>query len=171
MSKSVQMRKEDELQRLRNAVDEEKRQCLEVQKQLDRANAEFEEFVSMAAHNLRESLRDVAAFSQLIAETYACRLDSEAGGVLDRIQEGAARMQSLLADVVDYWSTSTGDRQSSPTDMEAVLRQALLGMDKQIAERSAIVTHDPLPMVYGDFGTPSALGKSGPVTLGWIDHC
>jgi chemotaxis family two-component system sensor kinase Cph1 len=61
-------------------------------------------------------------------------------------------MQSLLADVVDYWSTSTGDRQSSPTDMEAVLRQALLGMDKQIAERSAIVTHDPLPMVYGDFG-------------------
>ncbi|MGO9256961.1 MAG: sensor histidine kinase [Bryobacteraceae bacterium] len=153
MSKSVQMRKEDELQRLRNAVDEEKRQCLEVQKQLDRANAEFEEFVSMAAHNLRESLRDVAAFSQLIAETYACRLDSEAGGFLDRIQEGAARMQSLLADVVDYWSTSTGDRQSSPTDMEAVLRQALLGMDKQIAERSAIVTHDPLPMVYGDFGT------------------
>ena len=93
---------------------------------MDRANAEFEEFVSMAAHNLRESLRDVASFSQLMAETYAGRLDSDAGVFLERIQEGAARMQSLLADVVDYWATGAGDRQSSRTDMEAVLRQALL---------------------------------------------
>ena len=60
-------------------------------------------------------------------------------------------MQSLLTDVVDYWATCTGERQSSRTDMEAVLRQALLSTDKQIAERSAIVTHDPLPPVCGDF--------------------
>ena len=124
---------------------------IEVQRQLDRASAEFEEFVSMAAHNLRESLRDVASFSQLMAETYAGRLDSDAGVFLERIQEGAARMQSLLADVVDYWATGAGGRQSSRTDMEAVLCQALLSTDKQIAERSAIVTHDPLPAVTGDF--------------------
>jgi light-regulated signal transduction histidine kinase (bacteriophytochrome) len=113
--------------------------------------AEFEEFVSMAAHNLRESLRDVASFSQLMAETYAGRLDSDAGVFLERIQEGAARMQSLLADMVDYWATGTGDRQASPTDMEAVLSQALLSTDRQITVRSAIVTHDPLPRVCGDF--------------------
>jgi light-regulated signal transduction histidine kinase (bacteriophytochrome) len=105
----------------------------------------------MAAHNLRESLRDVASFSQLMAETYDNRLDPDAGAFLARIQEGAARMQSLLADVVDYWATSTGDRQSSRADMEAALRQALLSADKQVTERSAIVTHDPLPRVCGDF--------------------
>ena len=107
----------------------------------------------MAAHNLRESLRDVASFSQLMAEAYAGRLDSDAGVYLKRIQEGAARMQSLLADVVDYWATGTGDRQSSRTDMEAVLCQALLSTNRQITERSAIVTHDPLPVVMGDFET------------------
>jgi light-regulated signal transduction histidine kinase (bacteriophytochrome) len=113
--------------------------------------AEFEEFVSMAAHNLREPLRDVASFSQLLAETYAGRLDPEAGVFLERIREGAARMQSLLADMVDYWAAGAGDRQPSPTDMEAVLSLALLSTDKQIAERSATVTHDPLPAVTGDF--------------------
>jgi light-regulated signal transduction histidine kinase (bacteriophytochrome) len=118
---------------------------------LDRTNLEFEEFVSMAAHNLREPLRDVASFSQLMAETYAGRLDSDACVFLERILDGAARMQSLLADVVDYWAADTGDRQASRTDMEAVLRQALLCTDKQITERSAIVTHDPLPRVSGDF--------------------
>jgi light-regulated signal transduction histidine kinase (bacteriophytochrome) len=147
----VQDRAEDEIQRLRKALDEETGRCLDVQQQLDRANAEIEEFVSMAVHHLREPLRDVAIFSELLAGTCAGRLDPEAGGFLDRIQEGAARMLSLLADVVDYWSASTGNRESSPADMEAVLRQALLGMDHQIAERSAIVTHDPLPRVYGDF--------------------
>jgi light-regulated signal transduction histidine kinase (bacteriophytochrome) len=118
---------------------------------LDQANADFEEFVSRAAHNLRESLRDVAAYGQLMAETYAGRLDSDAGVFLDRIQAGAARMESLLADMVDYWATDTRDRRASRTDMEAVLNQALLVTDKQIAERGAIVTHDPLPAVTGDF--------------------
>ncbi len=60
-------------------------------------------------------------------------------------------MQSLLADVVDYWTTGTRDRQISRTDMEAVLSQALLSTDKKISERNAIVTHDPLPPVRGDF--------------------
>jgi two-component system, chemotaxis family, sensor kinase Cph1 len=134
MGNSGQDHEEDELARLRKALD-----------------SEFEEFVSMAAHNLREPLRDVAAFSQLMAETYAGRLDSDAGVFLGRIQEGAARMQSLLAGMVDYWATDAGGRQLSPTDMEAVLRQALLYADKQITERSAIVTHDPMPAVTGDF--------------------
>jgi light-regulated signal transduction histidine kinase (bacteriophytochrome) len=123
----------------------------EIERTRTALEAEFEEFVSMAAHNLRESLRDVASFSQLMAETYAGRLDSDAGVFLERIQEGAARMQSLLADVVDYWAAGAGDRQASPTDMEAVLSQALLSTDRQITVRSAIVTHDPLPRVCGDF--------------------
>jgi len=134
MGDSDHNRAEDEIERTRTALE-----------------AEFEEFVSLAAHNLHESLRDVASFSQLMAETYAGRLDSEADVFLERIREGAAKMQSLLADVVDYWATGTDDRQLSPTDMEAVLRQALLSTDQQITERSAILTHDPLPAVTGDF--------------------
>ena len=122
-----------------------------LQKALKRANSEFEEFISMAAHNLREPLRDVAAFSQLMSETYAGRLDPDAGVFLERIQEGAAQMQSLLADMVDYWAAGEGERQFSRTDMEAVLRQTLLCTEKQIAERSAGVTSDPLPSVMGDF--------------------
>ncbi|HXN46955.1 MAG TPA: ATP-binding protein [Bryobacteraceae bacterium] len=119
---------------------------------LDKANADFEEFVSRAAHNLRESLRDVASYSQLMAETQADRLDSDAGVCLDRIREGAAHMESLLADMVDYWATDTDSRKASRTEMEAVLSQALLLTDRAITERAATVTHDPLPAVMGDFG-------------------
>jgi light-regulated signal transduction histidine kinase (bacteriophytochrome) len=151
MGNSGQDRAAVEIETLRQALDAETQRCIEVQRQLDRANAEFEEFVSMAAHNLRESLRNVASSSELMAETHAGRPDSDAGILLDRIRQGAARMQSLLAGVVDYWATCNSGRQSSRTDMEAVLSQALLSTDRQIAERNAIVTHDPLPPVCGDF--------------------
>jgi light-regulated signal transduction histidine kinase (bacteriophytochrome) len=123
----------------------------EVRRQLDRANAAFEEFVSRAAHNLREPLRDIASHSQLMSESYAGRLDSDADVCLARIREGAERAQSLLGDVVDYWAMDGVDRQSHSIDMEAVLLQALLCADRQMAARGAVVTHDPLPRVTGDF--------------------
>jgi len=142
---------EQNIERLRQALDAETRARAEVQRQLDRERAEFEEFVSTAAHNQRESLREVASFAQLMAETYAGRLDSGAGAFLDRIQEAAARMQSLLGGVVDYWAAGAGGAQPSRTDMEAALGEALLSLDRRISERGAIVTHDPLPAVTGDF--------------------
>src|SRR5476649_997872 len=131
-----------------------------MKRQLDGAGAEFEEFISLAAHNLRESLRQVASFSQLMAENYAGRLDSDADAYLGRIRDGAARMQSLLTGVVDYWAnraTDTGAR--SRTDMEAVLCQALLYTDQQIKETKAIVTHHPLPAVTGDRSEERRVGK------------
>ena len=141
---------EVEIERLSRALETETRLRLDMQRRLDRANSDFEQFISMATHNLREPLRDVAGFSQLLAETYACSLESDALGFLDRIQQGAASIQSVLAAVVDY-TTAISDRQPARTDMEAVLCQALLRADKQIAARNAVVTHDPLPPAIGDF--------------------
>src|ERR1035441_10178935 len=49
MVKSEQGRMEDEIERLRKALDAETGRCLEVQKQLDRASAEFEEEIGRAS--------------------------------------------------------------------------------------------------------------------------
>jgi light-regulated signal transduction histidine kinase (bacteriophytochrome) len=144
-------RTEEEIERLREALEMETRQRLQVQRHLERANAEFEEFVSIASHGLLESLRIVGSHSELIAETYTGRLDSDADLFFGRIQGGVAKMQSLLADMVEYWTTYGAGPQSSLSDMEAVLRQAVLCADKQLKEGKAIVTHDPLPAVMGNF--------------------
>ncbi len=143
----------EEIDRLRQALEAEARNCLDIQRQLVRANAEFEEFVSTSAHDMRQSLRGVASYSQLLAETCSGRLDADANASLGHIQEETAKMQSLLTGIVDYWAAGARDRDLAPTDMDAVLAQALLFKDKLIAERGAIVTHDPLPAVMGDFAT------------------
>src|ERR1051326_3211924 len=97
MSNPDQTKSCNECERLRQELEQ-------VQTKLDRSNAAFEEFISMAAHNLRQSMRDVASFSQLISENYAGSFDSESAMFLQKVQEGTASAQALLADVVDYWS-------------------------------------------------------------------
>ncbi len=141
-------RTDNERLRAESASEEE----IGLRKQLDRANADFEEFISMAAHNLRESLREIASYSQLMSENYAGRLDSDAGVFLARIQQGAARMQSLLADMVDYWAVDDG---GPPNLLDGhgggpYVRRYSARIE-QITERSAVVTHDSLPLVTGDF--------------------
>ena len=56
MGNADQSRAADEVEFLRKALDEEAWQRVDLQRQLDQANGEFEEFVSMAAHNLRDIL-------------------------------------------------------------------------------------------------------------------
>jgi light-regulated signal transduction histidine kinase (bacteriophytochrome) len=169
MSKAGQCAMENEIAELRSALDAETRRSIELERKLDRAGAEIDEFVSIAAHNLRESLRDVTAFSQLLVETCSGRMDSETRGYLDRIQDGAARMQSLLAEIVDYWALGAGERHSSRADMEGVLRQVLLFMDHRISERRAAITHDPLPTVMGDAGVLTKV--MGHVIGNAIEYC
>jgi light-regulated signal transduction histidine kinase (bacteriophytochrome) len=157
MSNSHQQGMEDELASLRQLLDAEVRRSLDLQRQLERSSAEFEAFLAMAAHNLREPLREVASFSQLLVETRAGSLDAEALEFLARIREGASTAQSLLSAVVDYWTTPIGAGTFSRVDMETVLDQALLCAASRIAERGAVVTRDPLPAVSGEFGALAKL--------------
>ena len=151
MDTSRENRTESEVERLRDALEMETRQRLQVQRHLERANADFEEFISIASHGLLESLRVIGSYSELIAENHAGRLDSDADLFFARIQDGVAKMQLLLADAVEYWTSDGGGRQLSLADMEAVLRQAVLCTEREITEGRAIVTHDPLPAVTGNF--------------------
>jgi light-regulated signal transduction histidine kinase (bacteriophytochrome) len=151
MSTSETNRAEAESVELRKALDAESEACIDLRRQLDQANLAFEEFVSTAAHNMREPLREIASFSELLAANCAADLDSESLMMLSHIREGAAGIQALLADILDYWSVGVGDRRFYRTDMEAVLIQALFSEVTHIAARDAIVSHDPLPQVDGDF--------------------
>jgi light-regulated signal transduction histidine kinase (bacteriophytochrome) len=106
-----------EIDRLRSALEAETQRRLEAQKQLERASADFEEFISIASHDLRESLRVVGSYAQLLAETYKDRLDPDGQLFLANMQDGVVRMQSLLTDIVAYWSADPVGRQPRRADM------------------------------------------------------
>lgn len=118
--------------------------------ELQRSNAELEQFAYVASHDLQEPLRMVASYCQLIQRRYAAKLDQDANEFINFAVEGAKRMQSLINDLLVYSRVGTKGKPMVATDLEHVLADALANLVIAIEEAGAEITHDPLPQVSGD---------------------
>lgn len=114
---------------------------------LARSNQELEQFAYAASHDLQEPLRKIASYTQLLQQRYKGKFDAEADKFIGYIVDGAYRMQALIRDLLMYSRAGRGELTLEPTDLEAVLAQALSNLETALQTNHATVTHDPLPMV------------------------
>lgn len=123
-----------------------KKQALE----LERSNAELEQFAYVASHDLQEPLRMVASYTQLLAKRYRGRLEADADEFIDYAVDGVNRMQSLIQDLLAFSKLGKRERAFEVTDCSRVLGDALANLRTAIEESGAAVTHDPLPELTAD---------------------
>jgi len=119
-------------------------------KELERSNADLEQFAYVASHDLQEPLRMVTSFTQLLAKRYKGKLDSDADEFVAYIVDGATRMYRLIDDLLAYARLGSRAAEFVPTDCEAILADAVSNPGSAIEENGATVTHDPLPTVMAD---------------------
>jgi len=120
--------------------------------ELARSNAELEQFAYIASHDLQEPLRAVAGMVQLLQRRYAGRLDARADEFIRHAVEGAARMQTLINDLLTYSRVGSRGQPLEPTDCSTVLKNVLANLAVAISESSAVVTYEALPSVRADAG-------------------
>jgi PAS domain S-box-containing protein len=118
--------------------------------ELTRSNQELEQFAYVASHDLQEPLRAVMGYTQLLAKGYSDQLDETGQQYAAYVVEGAARMQQLIQDLLEYSRVGTRDLILTPTHCTAVLERVLECLQPAIAQSSAIITYDPLPIVTAD---------------------
>jgi light-regulated signal transduction histidine kinase (bacteriophytochrome) len=109
------------------------------------------ELVSIAVHDLREPLRAIRASSELLAGTLGNAADETTGRCLRYIQEGVDRMETLIRDIAEYCYGEVRELDLQETDMETVLLEAQRQLSDELKNKEAVLTHDPLPAVTGDF--------------------
>lgn len=119
-------------------------------RELERSNAELEQFAYVASHDLQEPLRMVASFTQLLAERNRGKLDAEADEFIGYAVEGATRMQALIAGLLSFARVGTRARELQPTDAQAVLSRSLHTLDMALRDANATVTNEALPVVAAD---------------------
>ena len=68
--------------------------------QLAAANADLEAFSYSVAHDLRSPIRQIAGFSKILIEEYAAQLPAEARRYLNKVEQGAQQMGSLVDDLL-----------------------------------------------------------------------
>ncbi len=117
---------------------------------LERANQELEHFAYVASHDLREPLRMMHSFTQLLERRYKDRLDQEANEFIAFIIDGATRMEDLIDDLLTYSRVGTRGQEFKPTNMDQVCHQVLSDLKMAIEENDARISCTQLPVVYAD---------------------
>ncbi len=119
-------------------------------RELQRSNAELEQFAYVASHDLQEPLRKVASFCQLIEKRYSGQLDERGEQYIEFAVDGAKRMQQLINDLLAFSRVGRVAAEHTVVDLDDVARQALASLAVAIEETGAEVVVGPLPKVLGE---------------------
>ncbi len=116
---------------------------------LERMNAELEQFAHVVAHDLREPLRMVTCFTQLLSDHYDGQLDERAQRYISHASGAARRMGELLAGLLEY---SHLDRLEATemVPLDRVVDAVISDYSVTLAEEQASISRDPLPAVYAN---------------------
>jgi len=112
----------------------------EHEEELKRSNAELEQFSYAVSHDMRQPLRVISSYLQLLEQSLTGQLDSEKHGYFNFAIDGAKRIDQMLVALLEY--SRVGKMGEPPTWVEsrAVLDEALQFTRPAIAEAHAKLT-------------------------------
>jgi PAS domain S-box-containing protein len=118
--------------------------------ELARSNAELEQFAFVASHDLQEPLRKIRAFGDRLKMKCAQALPVEGADYLERMQNAAARMQTLIADLLTFSRVISRVESFVPVDLGQVVQGVLGDLEVRIEKVGATVEVGELPVIDGD---------------------
>jgi signal transduction histidine kinase len=139
-----------ERKRAEESIKDSARKLADYTKDLERSNADLQQFAYVASHDLQEPLRTVASYCQLLQRRYQGKLDQDADEFISFAVEGASRMQQLINDLLQYSRVGTHGKPLTEIDGAKAASAALENLKIAIEEAGAAVTCDRLPVVVGD---------------------
>lgn len=121
-----------------------------VMKELERSNKELEQFAYAASHDMKEPLRMISSYLQLLSKNYKDKLDEDARDFINYAVDGALRMNTLINDLLLYSRVSSKQREFTPVDLNEIIAEVSGDLEVLINESEAVITYSKLPEVKAD---------------------
>lgn len=119
---------------------------------LAEAYKELEGFSYSVSHDLRAPLRSIVAFSQILEEDYAVKMDDEGRKTVATIVRNGKKMNNLIDDLLKFSKALHKELSRSTIDLNDHVREILEGLRESDWYKNTTVNIQPLPSVSADRG-------------------
>lgn len=102
--------------------------------ELERSNADLEQFSYVASHDLQEPLRVIAGYLELLTDHLGPQLDDEARSWIDSASASAARMSSMIKDLLTFARAGTGGGERETVDLDQSVARAIESVGASLRE-------------------------------------
>lgn len=123
---------------------------LEYSESLSRSNAELQNFAYIASHDLREPLRTISGFLQILQTKYGDSLDDKAKDYIARSVNASVRLHNMIDDILSFSRLETRKKPFAKTDLNEVYTAAMHDLEQSLTESGASIKSDRLPVVWAD---------------------
>jgi signal transduction histidine kinase len=132
----------------KNSLLESQSRDIQSQNQLlETINRDLEQFAYAASHDLRQPLRTVISYLELLERRYEGQLAPDAREFIQYAASGAGRMEQLLRDLLDYSRIGRNPDQFEPVSLDDTLEEVQAQLTQQIQENGATLLLPSLPYV------------------------
>jgi signal transduction histidine kinase len=119
--------------------------------QLDRANRDLNDFTYIVAHDLKEPLRGIRGYSELLLEDYCDKVDAGGRRRLAALVEMCDCLQESIESLLTYCHVGRDRPQEEQVDVDSVARQVIKMLSPAIEQRRGRVRIlNRLPSVAGN---------------------
>ena len=126
---------------------QDERKLRDTLRELERSNADLAQLAYVASHDLKEPLRGISGYLQLLDRRWGGQLPEMAQQYLHNAVQGATRMKEMINHILDYSRLNPSSEPAEPVDSAGIVTQALANLGQLIRDREGKVTVGELPAV------------------------
>jgi light-regulated signal transduction histidine kinase (bacteriophytochrome) len=126
------------------------RRVAELTQQLDTAVRDLETFSYSVSHDLRAPLRAIDNFSSILHKEYGDKLDAEGRRLIAVVRKNAARMGTLIKDILAFAHAGERELILADIDLQALARDVLDELAPSFSGRRVSVQMHELPHIRAD---------------------
>ena len=117
--------------------------------ELQRSNEDLQQFAHVASHDLKEPVRKIKFYSNMLQDQFSSILPAKAVGHLAKIHNATDRMFSMIDGVLKYSSIRGSTNDIEKIDLNTLFRDVESELEVLINQKFAVILRDNLPEIEG----------------------
>ncbi len=120
------------------------KQLIQKSAELAQSNESLRQFAFVASHDMKEPLRKIMMFSDLVLSNEKDKLSPKSIGYLNKMQSAGKNLYLMVEDILSF-SLLEVKEEKERVSLETILLQVLETLEETIREKNAVIKYQQLP--------------------------